>query len=64
MPEPEELLSPAKAGKVIGKSDETMRRWAEAKRIRHVRLPSGRIMFRRSDLDDVYEVVEPEAKAG
>lgn len=58
-----DLLTPAQAGELLGHSDETMRRWAKAKRIRHVRLPSGRVMFRRSDLEQVYEVVEPEATA-
>lgn len=58
MPNPD-LLTPAKAGALLGVSDETMRRWAAAGKLRHVKLPSGAIRFRREDL--ILELVEPEA---
>jgi excisionase family DNA binding protein len=44
-------------------SDETVRRWADERKIRHVRLPSGHLRFRRSDLDAVLEPVEPTEAA-
>lgn len=42
----------------------TLRRWATARKIRHLRLPNGRIAFRCADLDAIGRtVVEPEAVA-
>lgn len=32
-------------------TDETVRRWAKDRKLRHVRLPSGRIRFRREDIE-------------
>jgi excisionase family DNA binding protein len=58
-----ELLSTSGAAAVLGVSDETVRRWAEERKIRHVRLPSGHLRFRRSDLDAVLAPVEPTAEA-
>lgn len=55
-----DLLTPAEAGALLGVSHQTMRRWAALKKIRHVRTPSGKIRFRRSDLPGVYELIEPE----
>lgn len=56
----DDLLTPAQAGAIVGKSDETMRRWAAEKKVRHVRTPSGRILFHAADLSDLFEVVEPD----
>lgn len=58
-----DLLTPAQAGEVLGVSDETMRRWAKEKRVRHVRLPNGQVRFRREHLEDVLRPVEPEDAA-
>ena len=53
------LLRTSEAATVLGISDETLRRWAADGLIRHVKLPSGQVRFRRSDLDEVLEPVEP-----
>jgi len=34
----------------LGVSDETVRRWAETGKLRHVRLPSGRLRFDPADI--------------
>ena len=62
MTEGERLLTTSQAAIILHVSDETVRRWAEMKRIRHVRLPSGQLRFRRDDLVEVLAPVEPEAK--
>lgn len=56
-----DLLTTSAAARVLGVSDETLRRWADERKIRHVRLPSGQLRFRRPDLDEALAVVEPEA---
>lgn len=56
-----DLLTTSAAARVLGISDETLRRWADERKIRHVRLPSGQLRFRRGDLDEALAVVEPEA---
>lgn len=58
MSQPEYLTTKA-AAKVIGVSAETLRRWAEQKKIRHVELPSGQLRFLRADLEAVLTPVEP-----
>jgi excisionase family DNA binding protein len=58
-----DLLTTSGAAAVLGVSDETVRRWADERKIRHVRLPSGHLRFRRSDLDAVLEPVEPTEAA-
>lgn len=56
---PEERLTTADAAAILGVSHETLRRWAKANKVRHVRLPSGRRYFLRADLDAVLAPVEP-----
>lgn len=60
---PDELLSTGAAAAVLGVSDETLRRWVEDKRVRHIRLPSGQLRFRRTDLDELLTPVEPTEAA-
>lgn len=57
--EPEHLTTGAAAA-VLGVSDETLRRWVEQGKVRHLRLPSGRLRFRREDLNEILTPVEPE----
>lgn len=57
------FLTTPKAAEVLGVSDETLRRWADERKIRHVRLPSGQLRFRRSDLDAALTPVEPGGSA-
>lgn len=61
MTEGERLLTTSQAALILHVSDETVRRWAEEKRIRHLRLPSGQLRFRSSDLAEVLTPVEPKA---
>lgn len=56
---PTELLTTPEAAAILGVSSETVRRWAESRKIRHRRLPSGQLRFTREDLDEVLEPVEP-----
>lgn len=58
----DELLTTGAAAGILGVSDETLRRWADDKRIRHVRLPSGQLRFRRADLVEALTPVEPTAE--
>jgi excisionase family DNA binding protein len=60
---PAEMLSTSAAAALIGVSDETLRRWADDKKIRHVRLPSGQLRFRPEDIEAALEPVEPETAA-
>jgi excisionase family DNA binding protein len=55
----ERLLPTSEAAELLGVTDQTLRNWAEAGRIRHIRMPSGQIRFRRQDIDAVLEPVEP-----
>lgn len=41
------------AGAGIEVTEETVRHWARTRRIEHVRLPSGRYLFRSEDLDAI-----------
>jgi excisionase family DNA binding protein len=58
----DDLVSAAEAAAILGMSDETLRRWAEAGRIRYVRLPSGQIRFFRRDIAAILDPVEPGAE--
>lgn len=40
-------------------STETLRRWADDLKVRHVKTPGGRLRFHRSDLDAILSPVEP-----
>lgn len=58
---PPDLLPPSEAAELLGISSETLRRWAEDGKIRHVKLPSGRRLFYRADIEDLLTPVEPKA---
>lgn len=60
---PEELLTTSAAAKLLHISDETLRRWADDKRIRHIVLPSGQLRFQRSDIENALVPVDPEPRA-
>lgn len=57
------LLGTKAAAAVVGVSEETLRRWAKTKKIRHVELPSGHLRFRLADLHEVLEPCEPDQAA-
>jgi excisionase family DNA binding protein len=54
---------PSEAATYLGISGETLRRWADDRKIRHVRLPSGQRRYRRIDLDEVLTPREPEPES-
>jgi excisionase family DNA binding protein len=50
---PDELLSAAEVAELLQVADETVRRWAAADRLPHIRYPSGQIRFRRADIEAI-----------
>jgi excisionase family DNA binding protein len=60
---PSDLVNTGEAARILGVSDETVRRWADERLIRHVRLPSGQLRFDRADLAEVLKAVEPNEAA-
>ncbi len=59
--QPGDQLSTTEAAAIVGVTDETMRRWAERRQVRHIKLPSGQLRFLRSDIEALLTPVEPEA---
>lgn len=57
------MLTTGEAAKLLAVSDETLRRWTKEGLVRHVRMPSGRVRYRRSDVLAVLEPVEPVGEA-
>lgn len=57
-------VTTTEAARLFGVSSETVRRWADAQLIPHVRLPSGRLRFRRSDIDALLTPVESGTPTG
>jgi excisionase family DNA binding protein len=58
--QPDDILSAPEAAAIVGVTDDTMRRWAKEKRVRHTVTPSGRVRFRREDVEALLRPVEPE----
>lgn len=58
---PSDLITPAEAAALLGVSGETLRRWAKDEIVRHVKLPSGRRVFYRADIEALLTPVEPKA---
>lgn len=56
----DDLLTTSAAARLLGVADETLRRWADERKIRHVRLPSGHLRFDPADIDEALTPVEPE----
>ena len=56
---PEELISVPEVADLLDVTEETVRRWAETGLLRHVRLPSGRFRFERSDIEAIRRPIEP-----
>lgn len=54
----EDLLTAGAVAALLHVSDETVRRWAEDKRLPHVLLPSGHRRYRRSDIDKILTGVD------
>lgn len=59
-----ELLTTGEAAARLGVSTNTLRRWADDRRIRHVRMPSGRLRFRPSDVDEALAVQPADSSVG
>lgn len=50
----DDLLSTAEAAAMIpGCNEQTVRRWAKAGRLPVVQLPSGKLLFRRGDIEEL-----------
>lgn len=49
MPDP--LLTSTQVAKTFGVSAETVRNWAEAGKLPHLRTPGGQYRFRRADVE-------------
>lgn len=56
-----DLLTTSVAAKLLGVSDDALRRWVEQRKIRHIRLPSGQIRFQRADIEAILDPVEIDA---
>ena len=56
-----EYLTTSAVAELLQVSDETVRRYAEAGRIRHIRLPSGQLRFLPADIDAILRPIEPTA---
>ena len=56
---PQDLLGSREAARILDVTDETIRRWAEAGIIRHIRLPSGQLRFERADIEAIRQPIEP-----
>ena len=60
-----EWLSSAQAAAMLpATTAPTLVRWAKAGNVPHVRLPSGRYMFRRSDIEALLEPVVGDRASG
>lgn len=52
------LLGTVEAARLIGVSPDTLRRWAKAGRVRHIKTPGRRMLFEPEDLVGIFEPVE------
>lgn len=56
-----DILTPAEVAALFRVSTDTVRRWAETGNISHFLTPSGRLRFRRSDVEAFTKPVEKAA---
>lgn len=59
-----EIIGTVVAAEILGVSPDTVRRWARTGKVRYVELPSGRMRFRREDIEVLLEPVEPRGACG
>lgn len=60
----DELLSARAASEMVpGVGYQSLLRWAKAGDVPHVRLPNGRVFFRRSDIEALLEPVSIEKRS-
>lgn len=57
----DDLLTTTEAAALLDVHGETLRRWVADGWIRHIRLPSGQLRFRRADIAAALTPVEPTA---
>ncbi|MDY6213663.1 MAG: helix-turn-helix domain-containing protein [Schaalia hyovaginalis] len=62
MQNPQQRLSTGEAAALLGVSRDTVRRWAKAGTVPYFQFPSGRIFFRRSDIEALVTPVVIGAK--
>jgi predicted DNA-binding transcriptional regulator AlpA len=49
----EEILRPSEAAQMLGVSYKTLWRWANKEQVKHIKLPSGRFRYYRSDIEEL-----------
>lgn len=54
-----EMIAPSEAASLLGVTPATIRRWAHLGKIPYIHLPSGRMKFRRSDVEALLSPVDP-----
>lgn len=55
-----DLITSGDAARILGASTKTVRRWAESGHLPVVRTPGGHRRFRRSDVEALLAIPEPE----
>jgi excisionase family DNA binding protein len=58
-----DVLTAPEAAKLLGVSDETVRKWVRTDKIAYFTLPSGRPRFRRSDIQAIIDGKTPDEAA-
>jgi excisionase family DNA binding protein len=58
MAKDQKLLTSRGAARILGVTDQTIRRWAEMGTIRHICLPSGQLRFEPADIEAIRRPVE------
>lgn len=52
-------IGTGEAASILGKSPDTVRRWAKRGKLQHIQYPSGQIEFYRDDIERVMQPVGP-----
>jgi excisionase family DNA binding protein len=53
-----DLLTSREAALILQVTDQTIRRWVESGKLRHVKLPSGQVRFEPADIEAIRRPVE------
>ena len=60
MPNPSDILTPPEVAEMFQVSVLTVTRWAREDKIAHFKTPSGRVRFRRGDVEKFTQPVEAQ----
>lgn len=58
-----DLLSATDAATLLDVSPDTVRRWTRNGKVPHVRLPSGRVRYRKADIEALLSPVEADSSS-